>query len=107
MAQNDPDFLPSEQDEEVVFVEKKKSKVHDHCTVINPDPAGKKKLQCNYCPKNYTYTDGNATSILQHFRTAHRNIPPLVHDFPATPVKSAAKQKGNMIRHMLLKVYKI
>ena len=93
MAQNDPNFLLSEEDEEVVFVQKKKSKVHDHCTVTNPDPAGKKKLQCNYCPKTYTYTDGNTTSILQHFRTAHRDIPALVHDFPATPAKSAAKQK--------------
>ena len=76
--------------------------MHNHCTVIRPDPAGKKKLQCNYCIKNYTDSDWNTTSILQHFRNAHRDIPAHVQDFPETPAKSAAKQKRKVAQASII-----
>ena len=67
-----------------------KSKIHTHSTVVRDAATGKQKLPCNYCPKAYAYAGGNTSSMLQHFRGAHRDREDISRDFPACPEKSKA-----------------
>ena len=63
----------------------RKSRVHLHTRVQIDVATGKQKLCCNYCPKKYSYSGGNTTSLLQHFRVSHRDVPEVVSDFPENP----------------------
>ena len=98
MATRDGDYIPEqEEDEEMkeAYVSRK-SKLHQHCSIITNEQTGKKKLTCNYCPSSYAYTQGNTRSMRQHLRNAHRDIAAVAQDIPATPAKSQGHQKRVM-----------
>ena len=59
-------------------------------------------LKVNYCNKAHAYTGGNTSSMMQHFRGSHHDLPTIVADFPSTPAKSAAKLKQDIAQASIL-----
>ena len=74
----------------------KKSKLHVHCTIVRNEATGTHKLKCNYCAKSYAYSGSNTSSMLQHFRTTHRQLPAILADFPLDTPKSDAKLQRDL-----------
>ena len=88
MGDRDEDYVPEEgidMEEQVQERGPRKSRVHLHTRVVIDVGTGKQKLCCNYCPKKYSYSGGNTSSLLQHFRVTHRDVPEVVSDFPENP----------------------
>ena len=51
----------------------------------------KKKHNCKHCPNSYSYKGGNTSSMIQHLRACHRDVPDVVRDFPDTPGNKTSK----------------
>ena len=100
MGDRDEDYVPEEgvdmqaQEQESAS---RKSKVHLHTTVEINEATGKQKLCCKYCPKKYAYSGGNTSSLLQHFRGSHRDIPAVVSDFPENAEGRVSQAKAKRV----------
>ena len=55
-----------------------------------------------YCPKAYKYSGGNTSSMLQHFRGAHRDRADITQNFPAFPEKSKGAKKRELVQGLVI-----
>ena len=95
MGDSDSDYVQEEEEKEQGLIQTqtpvKKSKIHAHCRESTDVVTGKKKLNCNYCPNSYSYKGGNTSSMMQHLRVCHRDVPDVVCDIPDTPGNKPSK----------------